>query len=147
MNIRRRIASGLLAGLAAGLFLGVTGRMVMRLLALAGGMRPGFSIEATLGVLLIGVIIGLVSGLIYAVLRAFLPPFRGQGILYGLLWMGVLALLNQRLIQEEIASAADGRVMLVAALALFTLVFVIFGTILEMVSKRVEMGVPAPVLE
>ena len=98
-----------MAGLVAGLFLGIVGRIVMRILALAENMIPTFAIEASPGVLLIGVIIGLVSGLIYAVLVAFLPPFRDQGVAYGLIIMGVLLLLMPDLIQGELANAENGQ--------------------------------------
>jgi hypothetical protein len=136
MGMRRKIACGLVAGLVAGLFLGIAGRIVMRILALAGNMIPTFTIEASLGVLLIGVIIGLISGLVYAVLAAFLPPFRGQGVVYGLLIMGVLLLLMPDLIQGELANAENGQRVLRLAAGLYAVVFAGFGAIVEAVSMR-----------
>jgi hypothetical protein len=147
MRMRRKMAGGLVAGVVAGLFLGIMGRVVMRILALAGNMIPTFTIEASLGVLLIGVIIGLVSGLIYAVLAAFLPPFRGQGVVYGLIIMGVLLLLLPDLIQGELANAENGQQVLRLAAGLYAVVFSAFGAILQAVSKRMVKIAPAPLLE
>ena len=147
MRMRRKIAGGLAAGLVAGIFLGIVGRIVMRILALAGNMMPTFTIEASLGVLLIGVIIGLVSGLIYTGLAAFLPPFRGQGVVYGLIIMGVLLLLMPDLIQGELAKAENGQRVLRLAAGLYAVVFCAFGAILEAVSMRMGKIAPSPLLE
>jgi hypothetical protein len=147
MRIRRKITGGLMAGLVAGVFLGIVGRIVMRILALAGNMIPTFTIEASLGVLLIGVIIGLISGLIYAVLMAFLPRFRGQGVVYGLTIMGVLLLLLPDLIQGELANAENGQTVLRLAAGLYAVVFSAFGAILEAVSMKMGKIAPSPSLE
>jgi hypothetical protein len=147
MRIRRRLVGGLVAGLFAGLFLGIMGRIVMRILALAGNMTPTFTIQASLGIVLIGVIIGLISALVYALLTTFLPPFRGLGVVYGLLVMGVMFLLLPDLVQGELANSENGQLVLRLAAGLFALVFAAFGLILQTISTRMGKIAASPFVE
>jgi len=70
----RRLGTTLLLGVATGaLFLGAGGRLVMRLVALATGRFPTFSVRGTLTVVLSGAVAGAVGGLILFVLARLLP--------------------------------------------------------------------------
>ncbi len=70
----RRLGTTLLLGAASGaLFLGAGGRLVMRLVALATGRFPTFSVHGTLNVVLAGAIAGAVGGLILFALVRWLP--------------------------------------------------------------------------
>jgi hypothetical protein len=61
----RKFGAWLVCGLVAWLLLGIGGRLVMRVIAVAEHQTPAFSPEATAGTLLVGVIIGLVSATLF----------------------------------------------------------------------------------
>src|SRR5258707_4233744 len=71
------LRTGLQGGLIAGVFLGVSARLVMRVIALADGRHAEFSVEGTVGILVMGSIIGLLSGLLFIMLRRRVPTSRG----------------------------------------------------------------------
>lgn len=94
-KLLKRIFFGLLAGIIAGtLIIGIMGRLAMRVIALMGGLRGGFSWGGTMEVVLLGLIIGAISGAIYALLQYYL--FNNKlltGALYGLLVFAAILLL------------------------------------------------------
>lgn len=70
---RLRLASvGVLSGLAVGLVAGLGARLVMRLIALAIGSVPVFTL-ATLNLLGVGVSRGIVTSLLFVAIRQYLP--------------------------------------------------------------------------
>ena len=82
----RAAAVGLLAGAAVGVVAGVAARLAMRLVALAGGVPPGFSTSGTLTVLLVALSYGAAGGVLYMLARERLPGAgAGRGLVFGLL--------------------------------------------------------------
>jgi hypothetical protein len=80
-----KLGLGLAAGMAGGAAAGLGSRLSMRGIALAGGLQPTFTLEGTLGLLIIGIIIGMPFGLAFVALRRFLPGTGiGRGLVYGL---------------------------------------------------------------
>jgi hypothetical protein len=83
----RSLLSALLVGTVTGaLLLGVGGRLVMRVFALATGRPSGFSAGGTLSVILSGAIAGFVGGILLFAAARFVParlPLRG--LIFGFL--------------------------------------------------------------
>lgn len=78
------LISGAVAGALIG---GVTSRLSMRAVALLIGTPGSFSVEGTLGILLIGGVFGVIFGACYPFLRRAFPlPLLWQGAAYGSLW-------------------------------------------------------------
>jgi hypothetical protein len=76
MNLSGVLRSGI-AGFLGGVAAGATARLSMRVIALAGGQQPGFSIPGTFFILLVfGVIFGIPLGFLYALL----PPHREENV-------------------------------------------------------------------
>lgn len=126
MTSIRRIALGLLVGTLLGtLIIGLGGRLVMRLLALAIGRDPVFSLGGSVEVAAYGAIVGGVSGLI---LGFFAPHIRGRwwttGVATGLLaYFGTIATLPAHI--AETARPFSGQMTLVHGL--FGVAFLLFG--------------------
>ena len=69
--------AGLVAGASLGfVFLGVGGRAGMRLVALASGQAPAFSIEGSIAVSLLGALTGAIVAVVFLVVRTTLPTRR-----------------------------------------------------------------------
>lgn len=68
-----KIAIGLLAGATSGLAAGFGARVAMRVIALLGGQPPGFTLEGTLFILILGAAMGAVMGLPFMAIRRILP--------------------------------------------------------------------------
>ena len=74
---RRDWLAGLVAGAALGfVFLGVGSRAGMRLVALAAGQAPAFTIEGSIAVSLLGALTGAVIATLFLLLRTALPTHR-----------------------------------------------------------------------
>jgi len=77
----RAATIGLLSGALAGLVAGVGARLAMRLVAVAGGVPPGFGIPGTLTILFVALLYGIAGGLLFVAVRERLP---GTGLAQGL---------------------------------------------------------------
>ena len=130
MRALRDLVAGALLG---ALILGLGGRIVMRLLALAIARDPSFSVGGTAEVIAYGAIVGVMSAVLLAIARPFLPrrwPIQGL-MLAALGYAGTIATLP-----EHIANTARpfaDRMPLV--LALFGLCFLLFGPALARLSS------------
>ena len=100
----KRLLAGAAAGLAAGILIfGLGGRVLMRLVALAGHRPVHFGAGASLGIVLIGGVLGLLGGIGFGVLQRALPGRAAvQGLLYGTLFFVVAVPLQPAPIQAEI---------------------------------------------
>ncbi len=82
--------SGALAGVVVG---GVIARLSMRVVALLLGTSGSFSLEGTVGILIIGGVFGVIFGALYPLLRPIFPMARlWQGAVYGALWSLLVAI-------------------------------------------------------
>ena len=100
----RMVGVVMLAGLIAGLIAGISARIVMRIVALTAHQPPGFSIEGTLNIVLIGFFLGMLAGLVYAstlvVLSAsprinkYLPGPIWRGLAFGAFILAICGLLS-----------------------------------------------------
>lgn len=87
-----KIAIGLLAGATGGLAAGFGARVAMRVIALLGGQPPGFTLEGTLFILILGAAMGAVMGLPFMAIRRILPG-AGRSVLQKGLMFGLLVFL------------------------------------------------------
>lgn len=136
----RRLALGVLAGVGAGLLAGGIGsRLAMRGVALAAGIPPTFTIEGTLGLLLMGGLFGLPLGALYALLRGALAE-RWRGLTYGVLLLCFILLpLLLADTEGEIALAP-----LPIGIALFSVLPLGYGLLLERFFQALEHRLPRP---
>ena len=75
---------GILAGLLSGLMLGIGLRVAMRLVALAAGREPLFTLGGTMMIVMVGGVFGAVFGLLFAAMRQWFPGTAlAKGIGYG----------------------------------------------------------------
>lgn len=87
INLNTLFAAVLSGGLAGVVIGGVLSRISMRVVALLTGSPGEFSVDGTLGILLIAAVFGVIFGGIYSPLRRFLPSrWPWQGAVYGGLW-------------------------------------------------------------
>lgn len=114
-----------LAGLAAGtVVLGIGGRVAMRIIALATGQVPGFSLGGTLEVLVAGAWRGTIGGLVYLVLGRFVPakgPWKGLAL--GILLFLIVVATLRPSIRQQVATLG----VVPLAVGLFGLLFIVYG--------------------
>jgi hypothetical protein len=121
----RIIRAGLLGGLVC---LGIGGRIAMRLAALNAGRATHFGAGATVGILVIGAILGGLGAAGFLLIGRRLPGSAWfRGILFGSLFLMVLAPLQPPAIREEI-DALRGH--LVFAGVCFWVLFAAYGVVL-----------------
>jgi hypothetical protein len=126
MSARRGLIAGALSGALFGaLFIGLGGRMVMRILAVAIAREPAFSIGGSLEVIAYGAIVGLVSGGAFALARPILPERHWiAGLLQATItYAGTILTLPAHF--AETARPFADRIPVV--LLLFGLCFLLFG--------------------
>ncbi len=132
-NLWRRVAAGFPGGLLGGLVLGLGGRLVMRLIALAAGLPPGFSLGGSVEVFLTGFFIGLPAALVYAAVRQLIPgPGLWRGAAFGALLFVMLVLFPL----PAARSAAGSVGQLPLTLSLFGPLFVLYGVVVEFAGRR-----------
>ena len=122
----RSVLLGVLIGLPV---LGVGGRLVMRIIAVATGAPSSFTMEGTLTVLLSGAGSGAIAGAIYGALFAALPRRRVPRDIMFLLILSALTARGLRPIQP-------------LALALFAPLMAIFAAVFLASWRRFAIGAP-----
>jgi hypothetical protein len=122
----RRLLAAAIAGLICGVVvLGLGGRVMMRVVAIAGHRPVHFGAGATAGILLIGGVLGLIGGLGFGLLQRALPGSAAvKGLLYGTLFFVVVVPLQPAPIQAEIT---DLRAIWSIVIPLFWALFLAFG--------------------
>lgn len=133
MTVLQLLKAWAIAGLIGGLWLGVTGRAIMVIIALAAGHPPRWSWGGSIEVALFGVILGTVATAAWMLLRHILPRLRaGRGLLFG----GLLAVLFALLPPPSAQSAVAGIGQRTLSLLLFGMLLVSFGMIVERLLER-----------
>ena len=72
-RLAERFCKAIFAGLIAGLAVGVGARIAMRIVALAAGIEPEFTIVGTLFILILAAILGAPLGPVFLAVRKWLP--------------------------------------------------------------------------
>ncbi len=140
MHYLRQAGIGVLAGLLGGVVWGVLARIAMRIMALAAGQYPEFSIAGSLGIVAVGAIVGALLGLLYTPARRFLPraPFRRvlAGGIFALLIWGLPFYLGPFLEEGDPSLAW-------LALIMFEGILVILGVCMELSFASLDRRLPA----
>ncbi len=91
----KKLTAGLLAGAMVGtVVLGIGGRLIMRIIALIGGVTPGASLGGSLEVIAFGSLTGILAAIGYTLLRRILPGKTWlKGIPLGLLIYVILLVI------------------------------------------------------
>jgi len=137
MNWPSRGRDWLLASLAGGLWLGLLGRAVMSLIALAAGQSPRWTWDGTREILIMGVAVSAVVTAAWMVIRRVLPVLRwGRGAL-----PGAIVFLGFVLIPPPSAtSALTGIGQRGLSTLLFGILLVGFGVIVEAILALRDTG-------
>jgi hypothetical protein len=100
----RRIAIALLAGAGVGLvILGIGGRIAMRIIALAAGQAPGFSVGGTFDVVLLGGLWGAPGGPIVLLLERLVTRRRTlHGVVLGVIGFAAALLTVGRQLEGSV---------------------------------------------
>jgi hypothetical protein len=135
MRYLRTASIGVLAGMTAGIVWGIGARLAMRLIALADGQTPDFSLGGTLLILMVGAFFGMPFGLILIGSRRLIrmPGWR-RGLMFGLI---ILLIFAYPFYLGPLQSEGSDQV-LVIAVALFGSLFLLFGLTLEATAARLE---------
>lgn len=108
----------LVAGVACGaLFLGLGGRAVMRVIAIAEGRVPKWTPEGVIAVTLYGTAFGLLGAIIHLVLLKFIPT---RTFVREAVFLGLLILITMQGLNGQMVPAAG---LFVVAMLLYFVVF------------------------
>jgi hypothetical protein len=132
------VSVGLISGAIAGLVAGVGARAAMRLVALAGGVAPAFTIEGTLTILVSALLYGVGGGILYVVVRRRLP---GSGVRRGLAF-GLVVLLLFGPVYFLADQVDELHVAPVAGVLAFSALFVVGGGIIGAAEEQLERRLP-----
>ena len=130
--------SGLIAGV---LVLGISGRIAMRVIALAGGEEPRFTIVGTLAVLAAFGLLSAPLGLAFVAWSRYLPR---AGVWGGAGFGVVLCILVAGLTIVRRGGAGDLANHLISGSALLGGLLVLHGVGLSIATEWVEQWFPAP---
>ena len=123
--------SGLAAGLIAGAITGIAARLVMRIIALALGATPIFTIHGTLTILKDGTVFGIIVGIIFGFFQPFFPgSVIKRGAKLGLS-LAVVMVILQYAGREMFAEAP-----LFVILPLFAILPLMYGVMLGWIILR-----------
>ena len=132
---------GVLSGIVAGIVAGIIARIDMRVVAVAAGLKPVFTL-GSLNPVWIGAITGAGFGLLFGVLHRYLPgPHWLKGLLFGLLLFLAFMLplyLWQPDFRAELALAPGN-----LGIALFGLLPIIFGLLVGLAAQFLDRRLPA----
>ena len=134
MSFVRPFAGGAIAGMVLGaLVLGLGGRLVMRILALAIARDPLFSIGGSLEVIAYGAIIGMASGAVFVLAHPILPErwWIAGMIMAAVTYAGTILTLPAHIADTARPFAS----MMPAVLALFGMCFLVFGLAMARLSS------------
>jgi hypothetical protein len=115
--IKRELVTGIVAG---ALFLGVGGRMVMRVVAIAEGRVPTWTPEGVVAVTLFGTGFGILGAVIHLLLLKFIPARKA---LRESLFFVALVLITLRGLNGQMVPAAG---LFVVAMVLYWAAFTYF---------------------
>ncbi len=136
-------AAGLsvLSGILAGTVAGIIARVDMRVVALAAGLKPVFTL-GSLNPVWIGAIVGAAFGLIFIFVKPYLPgPHWFKGLIFGVLLFLAFMLplyLWQPDFRAELALAPGN-----LGIALFGLLPLIFGVLFGLAAQPLDHRLPA----
>jgi hypothetical protein len=131
----------MLAGLIAGAAWGVGARVAMRVVAVAAGERPEFSLGATLAILLFTAFVGVPAGLVFTAVRRFVsgPAWR-QGLVFGVV---VLLVLGTLLYRSPFQQEAVELGLLPLTIGMFGPLLLLAGVAVALVHGPLERRLPA----
>lgn len=133
MMVPRVLRTWALASVVGGLWLGVAGRGVMVLIALAAGHPLRWSWGGSLEIVAFGGILAAVAVGAWMLLRHLVPVLRrGHGLLFGLMLFGIFAVLPPPSAQSAVAGIGQRTLSLV----LFGVLLVGFGILVETMLVR-----------
>ncbi len=142
VSLIRSVGVGTLAGLIAGvLVLGISGRIAMRVVALAGGEEPSFTVVGTLAVLAAFGLLSAPLGLAFVAWSRYLPR---AGVWGGAGFGVVLFILVAGLTIVRRGGVGDLANRLVSRIALVGGLLVLHGVGLSIATAWVEQWLPAP---
>jgi hypothetical protein len=132
----RRASAATIGGLLAGVLVGVLARLDMRIVALARGDAPGFSVAGTIGILVIFALMAMATAAIYTS-RPVAPAARHDAwrMTHGIGLFAAVLLLTP--LRAEVTSMRDLLLFLPVALA--------FGPVVGRVSSAVQRLLPETV--
>ena len=134
MTLRQGVKAWALASLVGGLWLGVAGRGVMVLIALAAGQPPRWSWGGSVEIFVFGVVLAAVAVLAWMALRHLVPALRaGRGLVFGLILFGIFAVLPPPSAQSAVATIGQRTL----SLLLFSVLLAGFGVLVESILTRV----------
>lgn len=133
MTVKPGLRAWAVATVVGGLWLGVAGRVVMILIALAAGHALRWSWGGSIEIVLFGVILAAVAVAAWMLLRRLVPGLRrGRGLFFGLILFGIFALLPPPSAQSAVAGIGQRPLSLV----LFGALLVVFGVLVETMLVR-----------
>lgn len=133
MTVPQVLKAWVLASVVGGLWLGVAGRAVMVLIALAAGHSLRWSWGGSIEIVAFGVILAAVAVAAWMLLRHLVPVLRhGRGLVFGLVLFGIFAVLPPPSAQSAVASIGQRTL----SLALFGALLVVFGILVETIVVR-----------
>ena len=142
-RLLRSSGVGIISGLIAGvLVLGISGRIAMRVVALAGGEEPRFTVLGTLAVLAFFGLVSAPLGLAFAAWSRYLPR---AGVWGGAGFGVVMFILVAGLTIVRRGGAGNLANHLVSGSALLGGLMVLHGVGLSIASEWVERWFPAPI--
>jgi hypothetical protein len=128
MTVPQVLKAWALASLVGGLWLGVAGRGVMVLIALAAGHPLRWSWGGSLEIVAFGALLAAVAVAAWMLLRHLVPVLRrGRGLLFGMILFGIFAVLPPPSAQSAVAGIGQRTL----SLALFGALLVVFGVLVE----------------
>ncbi len=133
MTVPEMLKAWALASVIGGLWLGVAGRAVMVLIALAAGHPLRWSWDGSIEIVVFGVILAAVAVPAWMALRHWFPALRmARGLLFGLILFGIFAVLPPPSAQSAVAGIGQRSL----SLLLFGVLLVVFGILVETILVR-----------
>ncbi len=133
MTVPQALKAWALASVVGGLWLGMAGRAVMVLIALAAGHALRWSWGGSIEIVVFGVILAAVAVPAWMALRHWFPALRvASGLPFGLILFGIFAVLPPPSAQSAVAGIGQRSLSLV----LFGVLLVVFGLLVEAILVR-----------